>query len=78
MSDLGWYLERAPAAVADFLRGQWESAVERQEIRCPCGQLRALELAFRCLYCGIYFCLACAEEHFGETRRERRARVTGQ
>jgi hypothetical protein len=26
--------------------------------------------AYRCLYCGFYFCEKCAGEHFGKTRQE--------
>ena len=26
--------------------------------------------AYRCLYCGEYFCEKCAEKHFGETKEE--------
>lgn len=72
MSDLGFYLEGAESGVASLLLAQWTDAVERREIRCPCGLLRALEMSFRCLYCGVFFCVGCAEAHFGETVRERR------
>lgn len=74
MSDLAWYLEDATPEEAALLRAQWADAVEKRTVRCPCGQLRALELVFRCLYCGVYFCLECAEMHFGETRRAFRER----
>ena len=70
MSDLNYYLERANEAKAATLRQQWADAVERRMIVCICGRPRALELAFRCLYCGIYFCVNCAERHFGQTRQE--------
>ncbi|MCX6896286.1 MAG: hypothetical protein NTZ16_12475 [Verrucomicrobia bacterium] len=26
--------------------------------------------AIKCLYCGFYFCEACAAKHFGKTRKE--------
>jgi ferredoxin-thioredoxin reductase catalytic subunit len=71
MSDLQSYLNIASEKVQRILRRQWREAVEDREIVCPCGQRRALELAFRCLYCGIYFCTNCAERHFGETRAQR-------
>ena len=45
----------------------WKDACDQKTITCPCGQLRAIELAFRCLYCGIWFCHPCAEIHFGQT-----------
>lgn len=39
-------------------------------IVCPCGWRRALTMAFRCLYCGIWFCLPCAEKHFNMSIQE--------
>jgi len=35
------------------------------KIRCGCNKLIRLIDAFRCLYCGIYYCKKCAELHFG-------------
>ena len=35
-----------------------------------CGKQVSIEYAFRCLYCGFWFCRACAEVHFGMTREE--------
>lgn len=49
------------------LERQWRSAVDERRIACECGQVRALELAYRCLYCGAWFCVPCAELHFGMT-----------
>lgn len=34
-------------------------------VTCSCGALVALRMAFRCWQCGIIFCSACAERHFG-------------
>lgn len=34
-------------------------------VTCPCGNELPLVEAFRCLYCEVWFCLGCAEEHFG-------------
>jgi hypothetical protein len=70
MSDLQSYLLGADEERAVLLRRQWREAVGRRVVTCPCGLVRALELAFRCLYCGVFFCTECAEVHFGETRRE--------
>lgn len=36
-------------------------------VTCPCGWRRGLTLTHKCLYCGIYFCVRCAEQHFGKT-----------
>jgi len=34
-------------------------------IHCNCGNVRHWTRVFRCLYCGVWFCQECAEEHFG-------------
>jgi len=71
MSSMSEYVWRAESQEQkDLLQRQWRSAVEQREITCPCGQARALELAYRCLYCGIWFCTPCAEGHFGKTLQE--------
>lgn len=36
------------------------------KIRCGCNKLIALTEMYRCLYCGVWFCKACAEIHFGK------------
>ena len=44
---------------------------------CECGLTLPLRFAFRCLYCGQFYCARCAGEHFGATRAqyyERKAR----
>ena len=47
---------------------QWEDAVVLRTIDCAgCQRLRAVECAYRCLYCGGWFCVSCAEIHFGQT-----------
>ena len=56
--------------LADHLSKQWLDAVTNHTITCACGQLRALELAYRCLYCGQFLCSSCAEQHFGKTIAE--------
>lgn len=46
-------------------------------VTCECGVSIDLPDAYRCLYCGIWFCFECAEKHFGKTveqhMNERRA-----
>lgn len=57
-----------------ILQSQWQSATTHRMLCCgQCGRVRALELAFRCLYCGIWFCFSCAESHFGLKVRDYRA-----
>lgn len=36
-------------------------------VTCSCGLPRHFTHAYRCLYCGEYFCFNCAEKHFGKT-----------
>ena len=72
MSDFITYSENADSPeMVEILKSQWTDAVEKRVVICPCGQRRALEKAFRCLYCGIWFCFNCGEKHFGETLQER-------
>ena len=36
----------------------------------PCGECEratGLNVMYRCLYCGIWYCEPCAEKHFGQT-----------
>jgi hypothetical protein len=35
------------------------------KIRCGCNKLVGWKFMYRCLYCGVWFCKDCAEEHFG-------------
>ncbi|ALC15637.1 hypothetical protein DSOUD_0850 [Desulfuromonas soudanensis] len=35
-----------------------------------CGRVMSIFYAYKCLYCGFYFCARCAEKHFGKTRAE--------
>lgn len=44
-------------------------------VTCECGLSAPLRFLHRCLYCGCFFCIVCAEVHFGETRDEYQARV---
>lgn len=77
MSDLSFYLnDLAPANAPkrDRLTAQYSEATNLGTIHCSCGQLRHLTMAFRCLYCGKWFCFPCAEAHFGETVTEYRQR----
>ncbi|MGE4486350.1 MAG: hypothetical protein AB7C95_00820 [Synergistaceae bacterium] len=37
-----------------------------QRITCGCGRTVPLNAAYKCFYCGLWFCPACAREHFAE------------
>lgn len=39
-------------------------------VTCGCGRRRGITLAVKCLYCGVWCCETCAEEHFGKTRQQ--------
>ena len=66
--DLQFYIDKAtdPSQVP-MLREQYFDA-HGGAIACDgCGLRRDLALAFKCLYCGVWFCFNCAEIHFGKT-----------
>lgn len=33
-------------------------------VTCQCGKRPSTLMAYRCLYCGVWFCKECATEHF--------------
>ena len=35
-----------------------------------CGKKVRIQAAYKCLYCGFWFCATCAEVHFGKTREQ--------
>jgi hypothetical protein len=43
----------------------------RVKIRCGCRKLLPWWVMVKCLYCGIFYCPECAEEHFGMRRAQR-------
>lgn len=52
------------------LKCQWAQIQEDRTITCECGLRRAVELSFKCLFCGVFYCVNCAEVHFGQTQME--------
>jgi len=40
-------------------------AADKTTVRCGCHKKVKLIYAYRCLYCSIWYCKECAEEHFG-------------
>lgn len=85
--DLQSYIARAEGEEKKrIIADQWSQAVSQNTITCACGLERALPLAYRCLYCGQYYCHRCAEVHFSKTlaewvaekRTERRERFLSQ
>ncbi|VUD48583.1 hypothetical protein TDB9533_01262 [Thalassocella blandensis] len=63
------------ACQVQFIKIQERDKVpsEHLKIRCPCLKLVRWIDAFRCLYCGIFYCRTCAEKHFGQTVEEYKA-----
>ena len=41
--------------------------VRMATITCPCGWKRGIMRMHQCLYCKVWLCQRCAEEHFGKT-----------
>ena len=71
MLSLQDYISLAPDTEKKrVLADQWSEATTHNSIHCTCGLQRALPLAFRCLYCGQFYCARCAEVHFGQTIQE--------
>ncbi len=61
----------------DLAAAQWRESMQGDipKVTCACGLCAPIRFLHRCLYCGCFFCVACAEVHFGETRAEYQARV---
>lgn len=55
-----------------LIRDQEEDkiSITKVKIRCGCNRLVVWMHMYRCLYCGIWFCVDCAEIHFGKSRPE--------
>lgn len=61
--------DETSAEKADFVMGQIrEVKNSTPKLTCFCGLIIYWLNAFRCLYCGEWYCQKCAEEHFGKTR----------
>ena len=65
---LAWMVKQS-----QFIRIQEQDEIPAKyiKVRCGCNRLIALKRAYRCLYCDIYFCMECAEQHFGKRRSTR-------
>lgn len=68
---MDYYLKRTenPLILKDLKR-QGLEVKKGKEITCRCKKTFPIQDMYRCLYCGVYFCLDCAEKHFGRTREE--------
>jgi len=52
-----------------WLIAQDKRAREGNWVTCGCGWNLYLHDAYRCLYCGEWYCGPCAENHFGKSRQ---------
>ena len=43
----------------------WGMTADKVTVKCGCHKKVKVLYAHRCLYCGIYYCRECAQEHFG-------------
>ena len=54
-----------------FVAAQWRQVKGAWPmVTCECDLTLPLRFAYRCLYCGQFYCQVCAEIHFGKTRDE--------
>ena len=65
----------------EIIENQLKESVEQEAtgvtirmgtITCPCGWERSIFRMYKCLYCDIWFCVSCAESHFGKTIKQHR------
>lgn len=65
-----WNAEKRDPEKAIRIKMQLEMLHKEKAIVCNCGLRRHFSTAYRCLYCGEYFCFTCAEAHFGKTVKQ--------
>jgi len=70
MIELTHYLKRSKdkALLQKILKRQAEEMQKGGSTFCGCGTALNPMNSFRCLYCGLFLCVSCAETHFGITR----------
>lgn len=62
MEKLNWMYEQIK-----YIKVQEDNGtpLARMKIRCGCHKLVKYLYMYRCLYCSVWYCKECAEEHFG-------------
>lgn len=57
------------AEKVNFVKKQTAQAMDavRPFVRCGCHKKLQMHHAYRCLYCGEWYCKSCAEVHFGKS-----------
>lgn len=51
-------------------QAEWGMTADKTRVRCCCYKLVNIFNSYRCLYCGVWYCKECAEEHFGMRANE--------
>lgn len=62
--------EKSEFVAKQFKEAMYHEGQKVQQVTCCCNICMPLRFAYKCLYCGEYYCLVCAEAHFGKTRAE--------
>ena len=66
---------------AGFIQKQIRETVQQEKsgitirmatMTCGCGSKRAVVKMYQCLYCNEWYCVTCAEQHFGQTIKQYR------
>ena len=53
-----------------FVNRQRRELMYNGEVPCGCGVSLLPQAAYKCLYCAEWYCVSCAEKHFGKTIAE--------
>ena len=56
---MGWQIKMIKEQVGRDI------AADKVTVKCGCNKKIKVLYAYRCRYCGIFYCASCAEEHFG-------------
>lgn len=62
--------DKALFVAKQFREALYQEGKIVQEVTCRCGLTMPLRFAYRCLYCGEFYCMKCAEIHFGKSRQQ--------
>lgn len=46
-------------------QSEWGIKADKVKVKCGCNKKVKLIYAYRCLYCSVWYCKECAEQHFG-------------
>jgi hypothetical protein len=64
-----WSTDDEKMKVLDTVAKQYRAAFKGEDIKCAdCKRKFSLLRTFRCYYCGRYYCVICAGNHFDGSR----------